>query len=62
MIVEIIALSVLAVARDKYPEATDRVVNGILVGTAWTLRAGASTALSIVGVLSKLGREDTPPR
>lgn len=55
MIVELVVLSVLAVADDKYPEATQKSIRGVLVATRWSLRSGASLITRGLDSLSRLG-------
>jgi hypothetical protein len=55
MIVELVVLSGLAVANDKYPEATQRAIRGVLVATGWSLKTSATLIKRGLDTLSRLG-------
>ena len=58
MIVELVVLSGLAVADDKYPDATQKVIRGVLVATGWSLKTGATLIKRGLDSLSRLGESE----
>jgi len=66
MIIDIMILGGLAIANDKYPEATQKAIRGVLVATTWSLKTGATLIKGGLDSLSRLGDHDQriapPPR